>query len=366
MFASLLSPRVADENIRQFIAQRLGFVKVSSLYLNSDVGALVSIVKELMEFLRLFPRWAWEGINVSIVHDNPMSLQKYLEYIRQMSGYIDTMSDLTPKQVKALLQAFITVLRQIASMLDKVSDLLDDGTNQREIDNLMQMIKEEENLGTLDDLHTKVLEFPSMDSILDYIFFKCTIEVQVEECGVPAFPLSHCVSCAFEALSRIGISHYTHQDRRTISAMMSQLTSGDLQQIISILIGTDTAFTGVVRQDDVEQLLMLLNEMLHLHQAMYVSGTLSLHPLPFLAVLKEMSKCPDESRLQQLLLYIRHHMDRGMGVLEGEPTTAFYVPDVNPEDDADVLAPREPMHQSLREYADALLAVMHKIMAPSA
>jgi hypothetical protein len=185
---------------------------------------------------------------------------------------------------------------------------------------------------------------------------------------LPALPLPHYAMCASEALSRIGITYYEHLDRHVISAMVSQMHKTDLQKIITILIGT--AFVGNVMRDDVEQVLMLMNEMLHLHQVKYVSGSMPLQPPPFLAVLKEMSECLDDNRMQHLLLYLQCHMKRGMGELEGvldrEPTTAFYVPDVNPEDDADVLAPREPMHQSLREYAPALLAVVHKIMAPSA
>jgi hypothetical protein len=367
MSASLLSP-VDDGNIRQRIAHLIGIVCVfqedlNREDLNREVEVLLSIGKGIIGLLHFFPTWAWGEIKMEKVREHPTSLKVYFEYISQMSGCINDMvlrhfdiptMGYTPKIIKATLQAFVTVLEQIAPMLDNVSQLVGIANDE----SMVALLKK-----TINDAKSQPQEKEPQEEQKEEVDDGAPIQ------RIPALPLPYYTDFGLKTLGKMGISRYDHHNRHTIGAMPSQLkTSRELQQIVATI--TDTAFTGNVSCDDLEQLLTLLNEMIHLHQVPFVSGTISRYPPPFLNVLKEMHECSDESRLQQLLLCLQCHMERGMSKIEEllhrEPLKAFYIPDVNPEDDADVLAPRAPMHQSLREYAKALLTMVNKIMTPSA
>jgi hypothetical protein len=270
----------------------------------------------------------------------------------------------TPTIIKATLQAFVTVLEQIAPMLDDVSQLVDVANDGSMVALLNQTIIAAKSQPQEKEPQEEQKEEEDDDS-LDPVPF--------HPHPLPAHPLPCYVVCASGTLKMIGVTRHSHINGYLASALTSQLMFEQKQEFFDIVTGI--SITCEVKRSAVKNVMRVGSAMLYIYQELYTAATLP-RPIPsLLDVLKQLIECVDEEQVQQLLLCFQYHLERGIKyinnahiVFHQEVSRGHYiVPYVAPmEDDADVLAPRPQEYSTLVGYAQALLAVVNKIVTSSA
>lgn len=409
MFADFLcwTPfRLTDEQ-KQRVAEAFGLVALKQCEVRDMMRDLKMIyTKNLVPLLTNFPRSAWNGVRTDIVHTTPMPLNTYLRYVGDMSSCINhlflvnhghatnTSMSYTAKQVKATLQALVTVLRQIGLILDTVTAIIDDAERECMIGVCMRRKElDGSNIEELNSLISKLRERPqrsenpSMVSILDKTICECMSKVQEEEeeeeegeedvleplRRTPACPLPYHSDYASRLVDMIGVTRHDPIDGHLAGAMTSPLTQEQLRMAL-VLITSNSIYHNIDRHA-IEKLVRVCSALLSIYQKPYTSATLPRTVLSFMDALKELEGCGDDVQLQQLLLYVQYHLEKGVRYIDRanmvfarECSGGHYiVPYVAPmEDDVDVLAPRPQEYSTLKAHVQAISAVVNKIMASSA
>jgi hypothetical protein len=386
------------------VAEALRLVALKQCEVRDMMRELDTIyTKNLVPLLKTFPRSAWNGVKTDIVHTTPMPLNTYLRYVGDMSGCINhlflvnhghatnTSMNYTPKKVRATLQVFLTVLRQIGLILDTVTAIIDDAESECMVTECMRRKElDGSNIEELNSLISKLRERPqrsenpSMVSILDKTICECMSKVQEEEeeeeegeeeplRRTPALPLPYHSDYASRLVDMIGVTRHAHIDGHLAGAMTSSLTQEQLRMAL-VLITSNSIYHNIDRHA-IEKLVRVCSALLSIYQKPYTSATLPRTVLSFMDALKELEGCGDDVQLQQLLLYVQYHLEKGVRYIDRanmvfarECSGGHYiVPYVAPmEDDADVLAPRPQEYSTLKAHVQAISAVVNKIMASSA
>jgi hypothetical protein len=155
-----------------------------------------------------------------------------------------------------------------------------------------------------------------------------------------------------------------------VDAMTSPLSQEQFQMFFVLVTGKRVVH---VDRDAIKQLVRIGSDMIFTCQELYTSATLPRVLRTFVEALEELLVCTDDLRVQQLLLLVQYHLEKGVRYIvrkniifaQGCSGGHYIVPYVAPmEDVADVLAPRPPEY-SIVGYARAILAVVNKIMTSS-